>query len=519
MLAKLGEEVFRRLSLVPFVGAILVGILFGPGVLNLVNIQPEISLFLGLGINFLLFMGGAEEFDATRFGSMIKGRHLLLGLLEYFIRLAGVTTAVYLLTHDILTASVVGITASMTSAGPLTRLLSDTGLARTDEGTAIFSQVVFMEVAAVVTFSFVYDFGGRSPNLASVLIVGAEVVTILLGVVLFARYLMNRLLEKLEVYSKGREVVFAFIIAIILILGFAGQLTGFSSAMVALFLGFFMQPFLSARPVLGEKLRAFTYGFFEPLFFAGLGLYFVKISISLLPLTAVIFASSLGLAAATGALTSKAFGVNPLRNAFGTAMKGGVDSALLLTALTVSSGAVLINSTTYSSAALGIVLVSLVAPLFFRLRASVVEQAPAQGQKLIVKQHLENLTALEIANAEPTIAVEARQSLREAIARCVELGARGAVVLNERGLPVATFLLHDTLSLTKREISRLKVNEMALAEVVTVSKGEAALRLAQLFRETGMPVIAVTDDDGKLLGTIMEREILRRLMMDIDTQP
>ncbi len=503
MLAKLGEEVFRRLSLVPFVGAILVGILFGPGVLNLVNIQPEISLFLGLGINFLLFMGGAEEFDAARFGSMIKGRHLLLGLLEYFIRLAGVTTAVYLLTHDVLTASVVGITASMTSAGPLTRLLSDTGLARTDEGTAIFSQVVFIEVAAVVTFSFVYDFGGRSPSLASVLIVGAEVITILLGVVLFARYLMNRLLEKLEVYSKGREV----------------QLTGFSSAMVALFLGFFMQPFLSARPVLGEKLRAFTYGFFEPLFFAGLGLYFVKISISLLPLTAVIFASSLGLAAATGALTSKAFGVNPLRNAFGTAMKGGVDSALLLTALTATSGAVLINSTTYSSAALGIVLVSLVAPLFFRLRASVVEQEPAQGQKLIVKQHLENLTALEIANAEPTIAVGAQQSLREAIARCVELGARGAVVLNERGLPVATFLLHDTLSLTKREISRLKVNETALAEVVTVSKGEAALRLAQLFRETGMPVIAVTDDDGKLLGTIMEREILRRLMMDIDTQP
>jgi len=43
--AKFAEEAFRRLNLVPFVGAILVGLLFGPGGLGLVSAIPTISLF------------------------------------------------------------------------------------------------------------------------------------------------------------------------------------------------------------------------------------------------------------------------------------------------------------------------------------------------------------------------------------------------------------------------------------------------------------------------------------------
>ncbi len=60
--AKLGEEAFRRLGLLPFVGAILVGILVGPRVLRLVQsptLDPTVALFVTLGINFLLFISGA----------------------------------------------------------------------------------------------------------------------------------------------------------------------------------------------------------------------------------------------------------------------------------------------------------------------------------------------------------------------------------------------------------------------------------------------------------------------------
>lgn len=89
--AKLGEEAFRRLGLIPFVGAILVGILIGPGALNIVNVEPTISLFVGLGINFLLFVSGAHEFEAPLLRAMLRSRRtVVLSSLEFAVRFLGI---------------------------------------------------------------------------------------------------------------------------------------------------------------------------------------------------------------------------------------------------------------------------------------------------------------------------------------------------------------------------------------------------------------------------------------------
>src|ERR1700730_1606419 len=157
LFAKLGEESFRKLGLIPFVGSIVVGIAIGPGGFNVIQVIPTISVFISLGINFLLFVSGAEEFEATRVRSMLGKRNLVLSILQFTIRFAAITIVAMFFFHDIISALVVGIVAGMASAGPLTRLLTDTGLARTDEGTSIFSQVLVIEIAAVVLFSFVYN--------------------------------------------------------------------------------------------------------------------------------------------------------------------------------------------------------------------------------------------------------------------------------------------------------------------------------------------------------------------------
>ena len=57
LLAKLGEEIFEKFRPVSYVAAIIIGIIIGPGVLGVINILPNISLFIALGINFLLFTG------------------------------------------------------------------------------------------------------------------------------------------------------------------------------------------------------------------------------------------------------------------------------------------------------------------------------------------------------------------------------------------------------------------------------------------------------------------------------
>ncbi len=516
--AKLGEEAFRRLGLIPFVGAILVGILVGPGVLRLVQsptLDPTIALFVTLGINFLLFISGAQEFEATRLRSMLRNRRtLLISLVEFAVRFLGITLLAYLLFRDLLPAVVVGIVAGMSSVGPLSRLLTDTGLARTHEGTAIFSQVVVIEIAAVVLFSFVYDLAGSPVTLASVGTVALEVVVTVGSIVLFGRYVLVPLLEKVETYFQSREPVFAVTVAIVLVTGFLGQITGFNSAIVALFLGLLLQDFFAARPVLTEKFHAFTYGFFEPLFFVGLGLYFVQVTPDLLLLGLAIFLMAIGLDAVMGAASARFFDVEVWKNAFGTCVNGGVDAALLVSALTASVA--LVTGFAYSAAAIGIALLSLTAPLLFRLRAPPVPVDQTSGVRQIVRQEFNSLNADEISKTLPTVSVRDTDSLQSGVRKCIDLDARAAAVVNAEGRPIGTLVVRTAMVLSRRDREALKVRQGPLAMALIVHGDTTALELAAMLRETNIPIISVVDKDGRLVGTILEREILRRMMTSLE---
>ncbi len=514
ILSKLGEEAFRKLGLIPFIGSILVGILVGPGVLNAIQIIPPISVFISLGINFLLFLSGAEEFEASRVRTMLGKKTLIISIFQFTIRFTAITLVGLLLFHQLIPALIIGIVAGMASAGPLTRLLTDTGLARTDEGTSIFSQVLIIEIAAVVVFSFVYDLAGKPFTAVSFVIIAAELSVAIFGIVLFGRYVMIPLLEFVEKHFNSREAVFAIIIGLLLITGFIGQLTGFNSALVALFLGLLLQKFFANRPLLKTKLNAFTYGFFEPLFFAGLGLYFVRVTPYLLLFGVTLFAAALFVDSGVGAVASRIFKVDAWKNAFGTCVNGGVDATLLVTAVTATTA--LVSEFTYSATAIAIALLSLTAPLLFRLRAPVVKVDQDGGEKEIVRQQLNQLTAIEISKALPTVSITQDQPVQAALRRILDMDARAIVVIDGTRKPMGTLLLRNAMSLSNRELRTLKVSDVLWDEPVIVSENETALKLAALFKEKNIPMIAVVGSQGLLEGTIMEKEILRRIVTSVE---
>lgn len=514
ILSKLGEEAFRKFGLIPFVGSILVGILVGPGFLKAINIIPPISLFISLGINFLLFVSGAEEFEASRVRTMLGKRSLIISTFQFMIRFSAITLVALLLFHQLIPSLVIGIVAGMASAGPLTRLLTDTGLARTDEGTAIFSQVLVIEIAAVVVFSFVYDLAGKPFTPEYFILIAVELVIAIAGIVLFGRYVMIPMATFVEARFNSREAVFAVIIGVLLILGFVAQLTGFNSALVALFLGLLMQKFFANRPLLMTKFRAFTYGFFEPLFFIGLGLYFVSVTPYLLLFGVAIFGAAILIDSAVGATASRIFKVDPWKNAFGTCVNGGVDATLLVTALTATTA--LISGFTYSATAIGIALLSLTAPLLFRLRAPVVKVDRDEGEKQIVRQQLNQLTAKEISKALPTVSIALDQPVQMALRRILDMDARAIVVTDNNRKPIGTLLLRNAMSLSDRQLRTLKVSDVLWDEPVIVNENEHALNLAALFKQKNIPIIAVVDEKGLLEGTIMEKEILRRIVTSVE---
>ncbi len=60
------------------------------------------------------------------------------------------------------------------------------------------------------------------------------------------------------------------------------------------------------------------------------------------------------------------------------------------------------------------------------------------------------------------------------------------------------------------------MSEVDLDEPLIVHEDEQTLDLATLFKEKNIPIIAVVDKDGVLEGTILEKEILRRIVTAVE---
>ena len=116
--AKVGDEVFKRIGQPTVIGEILGGVLVGPAVLGIYEVNPETTLFAEIGVVLLLFQVGVE----TRIGDMVRvgGMAATVGILGVALPMAGGLGLGMLLGYDLgvamflaaaLTATSVGITA------------------------------------------------------------------------------------------------------------------------------------------------------------------------------------------------------------------------------------------------------------------------------------------------------------------------------------------------------------------------------------------------------------------------
>ena len=479
--AKLAEEVFGRLNLVRFVGPIIVGIILGDGLLSIIKINQIISFITSLGIVFLLFLAGAEELGEKL---EIEGKQFVSSIVQ--LSLPFFLIGLVLLGLGQFSLLLI-IPLAMTSVGPLTRLLMDLELSKQKLGITIFNQSVLNEILAVVLFAIFTKF-----NLISIIsIIVLVIVIFLLG------SQISHLLELVEGYIKVREIEFATIISIIFLIGYVAEVLNFNSAIAALFLGFLLRDYLKDRPYLLERLRGFTYGFFEPLFFVGIGLYFVKISIQLLIISLILFVVVVSSKFLAGFITSKIANVDPIINGLGTSVKGGVDASLLASALTSS----LISSYQYSFSVLSIVFATLLFPLLFRLRYG----KPKTEE---VKVNLQQPVIRVIKN---TTVAYYYQTLRQVIDIINERGYRGIVVVDDDMHPIGYVSVSQLLEIDPAEYDFRRVCDVDKIEVKMLGKDSKIIDVLRFFRESEDPVVTIVDEKERLITVVYERELLRIL--------
>jgi Kef-type K+ transport system membrane component KefB len=284
--AKLGAELFERLSQPAVVGEILAGVLIGPQVLGWV--QPsEASLALAeLGVLFLLFTVGLETnpSELARVGKkafvVALGGVVLPFLLGYgCMRSLGYPQVPSLFVGAALVATSVGITA---------RVLAREGWLHLPPSRIILGAAILDDILGLLVLAVVSGFARGSLDLGQIGITTASAIGFTAFMLLYGRRLVQHgrpLVDRLQIEHS------LFVCAVLLCLGLA-VLSGYMgvAAIIGAFLaGVALSEVSEETQHLPDRVAGLT-EFFVPFFLTGIGLQ--------LNLSSLAKPSVLGLAAA-----------------------------------------------------------------------------------------------------------------------------------------------------------------------------------------------------------------------------
>ncbi|MDQ2674122.1 MAG: cation:proton antiporter [Chloroflexota bacterium] len=178
--AKLGNEVFRRLGQPTVVGEILGGVVAGPAVLGVYEVNAETELFAEIGVVLLLFQVGLE----TRLHELLRvgPTALAVGVLGVILPFAGGFVAAELAGGDLALAIFLAAALTATSVGITSNVLRDLGALRTRSGRIVLGAAVIDDVLAIMILSVASGVAAGTLD-AGNLVVLTGVAVLFIGVV------------------------------------------------------------------------------------------------------------------------------------------------------------------------------------------------------------------------------------------------------------------------------------------------------------------------------------------------
>jgi Kef-type K+ transport system membrane component KefB len=170
--AKVGNEIFRRLRQPTVVGEILGGVIAGPAVLGVYQVNAETELFAEIGVVLLLFQVGLETrlHDLLRVGPTA----LAVGVLGVILPFAGGFLAAELAGGDLALAVFLAAALTATSVGITSNVLRDLGALNTEGGRIILGAAIIDDVLAIMILSVatgVAAGGIEAPRIVSLIVV------------------------------------------------------------------------------------------------------------------------------------------------------------------------------------------------------------------------------------------------------------------------------------------------------------------------------------------------------------
>jgi Kef-type K+ transport system membrane component KefB len=263
---------FPRVLLPSVVLEIVAGIVIGPSVLGIVELDETISVISVLGLAFLLFLAGLEiEFDR------IRGEALRLTLIGFAVSFAIAVLVALILkaTGLIETPLLVAIILCATSLGVLIPVLKDAGEISSTFGQLVVAAGTIADFGAVILLSVF--FSGEGGIGSTLLLIGGLV---LLGAVVLIAVKgaeRSRLIRQDLMRLQDTTAQIRVRGAVVLLVGFAAIAEGLGLETI---LGAFMAGAILSlldrdeqvtHPDFRRKLEAVGFGIFIPVFFVASG--------------------------------------------------------------------------------------------------------------------------------------------------------------------------------------------------------------------------------------------------------
>jgi Kef-type K+ transport system membrane component KefB len=264
--AKLGNEIFRRLGQPTVVGEILGGVIAGPAVLGVYEVNAETELFAEIGVVLLLFQVGLE----TRLHELLRvGRTALaVGILGVILPFAGGFLAAELAGGDLALAIFLAAALTATSVGITSNVLRDLGALTTQGGRIILGAAVIDDVLAIMILSVATGVAAGSFQVSSLLSLLVVAVLFIAVVVIGGTRILAR---RRSLLTDPEFAETPFLPGMIIMLGLAAlaSLIGLA-AIIGAFLAGMVVGESSERHALEAEVAPVA-AFFTPFFFGFIG--------------------------------------------------------------------------------------------------------------------------------------------------------------------------------------------------------------------------------------------------------
>jgi len=379
--ARVMGELFERIGAPAMVGEVLAGVLLGPSVINLVTPSPELNVITDLAVFLLIVMAGMEISPEEIRKSFKPGTFWLavFGFLIPFI--TGVSVG-FFFGYNPFFSLFLGLCIAITALPVTIRILMDLGKLQTSIGQQIISVAIFNDIASLLILGILLDFPGEARSIRQFAVsVGITTMKLLLLIALLyiayqvIRFASRKLdfittqLDRLLLFLKGKESMFALVMLFILVFASISELLG-----MYFIIGAFFGTILIPRTIVSrndfkrvkEAASGITSGFLTPIFFAAMGASFnirVLNDFTLLAiLTMAVFASKIigGFIGGrlTGLTTANAF-------ILGIGINAGGIMALAIANIALTKN--LIDVQLFSILVLLALITTLVTPLLLKL--------------------------------------------------------------------------------------------------------------------------------------------------------